>query len=105
LRHPHGALDVGGPHRGGEAVLGVVGQAHRLVLVGERHGDEHRSEDLLAGDRHVVAGVGEQRRGHEVAGRQVALAALPAAHQAGALLLAAGDVAEHALELPRVDQR
>ena len=44
--HPHRAaaqrlrqavrdVDVGGPHRGGQSVGGVVGQAHRLGLVAE----------------------------------------------------------------------
>ena len=57
-----GARDVGG-----EAVLGVVADLHRLVdrLVAEDR--DHRPEDLFLGDGHVVGDVGEHRRLHIVA--------------------------------------
>src|SRR3954452_72414 len=54
-------------HVAAETVLVVVGQAHRFVVAVEGDHDEHRSEDLLTGDRHVVGDVGEERRLHEPA--------------------------------------
>jgi hypothetical protein len=46
-RHPVGAGQVGGPDRGGEAVVGVVGQGHHLVLAVEGADVAARAEDLL----------------------------------------------------------
>ena len=55
LLDAQGARQVGRPDAGREAVVGVVGKRDGLVLVVEREHDEHRAEDLLAGDRHVAA--------------------------------------------------
>ena len=75
-------------------------------LAVERDHREHRAEDLLAGDAHVVGHVGEQGRRDEVAVSEfVAVGAAASADQAGALLLAAGDQAEHPVQLPGVDER
>ena len=50
--------DAGG-HAAGQAVLDVVGDAHRVVVVVVGDDHEHRAEDLLLGDGHVV---GRRRR-------------------------------------------
>ena len=60
---PRGAAcGVGGPHRAGQAVVGVVGDADRVVdvVVGDHR--QHRAEDLLLGDRHLVVDVDEDGR-------------------------------------------
>src|SRR5262249_60609249 len=86
-----GVRDVARPYSRGEAVLGVVGARRDLLEVVERHRDEHRAEDLLAGDRHLVVDAGEQRRLDEV---PVAVAAVtgtwPAADDDLCARLAAG---------------
>ena len=86
-----GLGDVGGVDRAAEAVGRVVGDAHRLVDVVERQDRQHRAEDLLAGDAHVVAHVGEDRRLQEVAARQVRRAAA-AGGETRALGVPDGDV-------------
>src|SRR5262249_15834606 len=40
---------------------GIVGERDRLFLVAEGDRGDHRSEDLLARDRHVVPRPGEER--------------------------------------------
>ena len=50
-RDPQRPADVAGEDRAGQAVLGVVGQRDRLLLVVERHHRDDRPEDLLAPDR------------------------------------------------------
>ena len=61
-RDVEAVCDVGGPHRTGQPVVGVVGDADRVVLVAVAQHRQHRAENLLPGDAHVVGGVGEQRR-------------------------------------------
>ena len=56
------AAHVAGPHAGGEAVARVVGDRDRLLLVLERDDRQHRAEDLLLRDAHVVVDAGEDRR-------------------------------------------
>ena len=64
--------DVGGPHRSGQAVVAVVGDADRVALVAVGQHGQHRAEDFLARDAHVVGGVGEQRRLHVPAAARAA---------------------------------
>jgi hypothetical protein len=52
--HAEGARAVAGPHAGAKAVERVVGDLQRLGLVLERGHREHRAEDLLLEDAHVV---------------------------------------------------
>src|SRR5437762_9803772 len=68
-RHPQRALGVARPHVAVEAVVRVVGERDRLGLVAKRDGADHRAEDLLARDHHVVAHAGEERRLDVVAAR------------------------------------
>ena len=83
-------------------VLAVVGDAGDLLQVGERRGDQDGTEDLLADDLHVGAGVGEHGGLDEVA----AVAEPAAAGQrGGAVGLARLQVAGHPAELLVGDQR
>ena len=86
-----GAHRVGGPDAAAEPELAVVGQPHRLVVVVEPDDHADRAEELLAGDRHRVVDVDEQRRLDEEA---LVQARRPAA--------AVGDL--RALGLPGADQ-
>src|SRR5688572_24670027 len=45
-----GPLGVGALHAAGEAVVGVVGDADRVLLVVVGDDRQHRAEDLLMGD-------------------------------------------------------
>src|SRR5690606_27976705 len=51
--HGDGPVLVGAEHAGGEAVLGGVRQAHRVVVAGVGLDGDHGAEDLLAGDPHL----------------------------------------------------
>src|SRR5690606_37886820 len=68
---PHGdGLGAGEVARGdvaGQAVDGVVGDADRILLVLVADDGDHRAEDLLAGDGHVVGRMREDGRTHEPA--------------------------------------
>ena len=54
-----GPVDVGGPHRARESVVGIVGDGDRLLDGGVPDARQHRPEDLLASDGHVVGDPGE----------------------------------------------
>jgi hypothetical protein len=60
---PPRPVRVGRPDRAAEAVVGIVGDLDRVVLVLVRVLDDrqHRAEDLLLGDRRLVVHVGEDR--------------------------------------------
>ena len=106
LGHGERVLDRAGEHATGQAVLAVVGDAHRVVLVVERDDHEDRAEDLLLGDRHGVVDVGEQRRLDPPAlGELVAGGPSSADGQRGALGLPLLDVAEDAVALLGRDHR
>src|SRR5690606_2485020 len=57
----HLGLAVFGPDAAGEAELSVVGEADGLILVTVFDQADHRAEDLLAGDGHVVGDIGKYR--------------------------------------------
>src|SRR5258705_4761662 len=44
----HGSAGVAGPHRPGQAVVGIVGNAHRVILVAIRNDRGHRPANLIA---------------------------------------------------------
>ena len=92
-------LDVARPDAGGEAVDRVVRARDRLVHVDELDRREHRSEDLLARDRHLGRDVREHRRLHEVALAGADVGAAAAGDERRAFALRDLDVAQHALEL------
>src|SRR5690606_33583305 len=66
-----GPLRVGAPHAAGQAVDRVVGDSGGVVLVLVADDRQDRPEDLLLGDGHVVADLGEDRRLHVVAALEV----------------------------------
>src|SRR5580692_198325 len=57
--HPFGLARVGGPHRAGQAVGGVVAEPDGLLLGAEPLDRHHRAEHLILHDRHVAAAPGE----------------------------------------------
>src|SRR3954471_19193037 len=98
-----GTLGVRAPDAAREAVVRVVGDRHGVVLVVVGDHADHRTEDLLAGDRHRVVDVGEERRLDEVAARAAGAAA--AEDQLRTLGPAGGDVALDARALRLADER
>src|SRR3984957_9178566 len=60
--HRAGLVDVDSRHITRQAVVGVVGDLDGLVDVVVAEDAEHRAEDLLARNLHVVFDVGEDRR-------------------------------------------
>src|SRR5256714_8663260 len=63
---PLALLAIRGPDRGAEAELGVVGQLHRLLVGIDRDDRQHRAEDLLFHDPHLVGDPGEDGGGYEL---------------------------------------
>src|SRR6185436_3801115 len=89
----------------GQAVVAGVGDAHGVVDVVERDHGEHRPEDLLLGDAHLVVHVGEDGGLHVPALLHGGGAAVAADDDPGALLLAEGDVLLDPLLLALGDER
>src|SRR5437764_9885442 len=95
-----------GPNRAGEAVDGVVGDAHRFVLILVGNDREHRPEDLFLSDGHAVFDFAEYGGTHVVAAWRHALGRLGAARdQLRALGLSLLDVVTNPLELRLRAQR
>src|ERR1700746_221002 len=82
------AGEIARPNARGETVFGIVGDADRLVLVVERNHARDRPEDLLAGDAHVVAHPGVERRRYEPALAQRRILRQRAARRGDRALLA-----------------
>src|SRR4029453_7217598 len=61
-RDPLGLSGVLGPDRTGQAVVGVVGDPHRVVLVGEPLDGQHRTERLLVYDPHGLVALVQHGR-------------------------------------------
>ena len=107
---PHAARDleaargIGREHAAGQAEAAVVRDADRVLVVVERDEGDDRAEDLLLGDRHVVAHVRQQRRLDVPALVQV-LRHLAAGGDRRALVDGLLDVAEHPLAVRLGDQR
>src|SRR3954467_8383377 len=87
-----------------EAVVRVVGERQAFGLVVERDGRDDRPEDLLAGDLHRVVDAVEDRRLDEVAAA-LRSGATAADDDSGASLTTGIDVAEHLVEMWRLDHR
>src|SRR5574337_512733 len=99
--HRQGAVLVAGPHRTGQPVAGVVGDRHRLLVVGVGDDREHRAKDLFLGDHVVGFDIGEHGGRDEVPwGRHL----LAATDQSGALGQTGLDVVEHRGALARRGQ-
>src|SRR5919201_887104 len=86
----------------GQAVWGVVGLAHRLLLGGEAADPRHRAEGLLAAHRHRVGDAGHHGRGEELRPELVPRAA---EEQLGPAVARVADVALDLLDARRVDER
>src|SRR5262249_45741536 len=56
LGHPQRPADVRRPHRGGQAVVGVVGEPDRLVLAAERDGPSSNARRAACTARSTSAG-------------------------------------------------
>src|ERR1039458_3922169 len=92
--HAVGEVPVSSPHASPETVEGVVGDPHRVSLVGEGRDGQHRTEDLLLEDPHVVVAL-QHGRLVEVAVLELPpdVGPLAADQHLGALLAADVDVA------------
>src|ERR1700737_3798974 len=58
--------DIGGPDAGAETEARGIGAPDQLVGILERDRRDHRAENLLLRDPHIVLDVGEHGRRHEV---------------------------------------
>src|SRR5262249_28279932 len=95
-----GLADVARPHATAQTEGRGVAALDHFFDVGERDGRDHRPEDLLLGDAHVVAHIGEHRRRHEVALAVIAVGQLLAAAQSPRAFLAAdAEIRSDAVEL------
>jgi len=91
-------LRIGRLDRAGQAVGGIIGDAHRIVIVLIGNDNQHGAEDFFLGDAHRIVDVGEQGRLDVVAAafRERRFAAR---HQPGSFRLADFDIVQHAVEL------
>ncbi len=95
---------VGGPHRGSEAVGRVVGDRHRFLGAVEADHREHRAKDFLLGDLHrIVDAIEDGRLDVQPAG--VLQRTLAADQHLRTRFTAGVDIAEHGVELLGVYQR
>src|SRR5262249_1870865 len=106
-RDPVGAGEVRRPDAGPEPVLGRVRSCDRVVLVAPALDHRNGAEDPLAGDGPPALRVGEDRRGDEVAARELSgklesLASEPELHALGPGLL---DVRDNAIAMRGGDKR
>src|SRR5436190_7153637 len=97
-------VDVAGPHRAGQPVLTVVGDAHCVIGVVVGDDCEHGPEDLLARDAHGVVDAGEHRGLHVPALLEAGRTAVAAHRDLGTLFLAHRDVLLDPLLLTLGDQ-
>ena len=98
-------IGVGGPHRAREAVLAVVGDAHRVGNIVERNHGQYRAEDLITRNPHVVVRIGEHRGLHVPAAIDAGWQTVATHNDARAFLLPERDVLLHPLLLPLGDKR
>ena len=95
---------IGREHIRREAVIGVVGDGDRFVLIAIGEDAQHRPEDLFSGDGHIIGDIGEQRGPDEISPEPIGMA-LAAVNQSRARLDSKMDVALYPFILPRIDQR
>src|SRR5579859_5097528 len=97
--HSTRALKVGPEDGGVEAIFRVVGDPDRLVLGVISDDGQHRAEDLLLGDRHVVLHVDKNRGFHEVTRLEAFRMTLAADENLSAFLDALADIRLYAFVL------
>eukprot|EP01136_Pigoraptor_vietnamica_P037655 Opistho-1_new@105924 len=105
--HAVRGAEVLGPHRGGESVVGGIGQRDRLLFGVERRDVAARAEDLLADHRGRFRQAGPDRRLHPMAFGQHAahLRHAAAGDDSGVLLHRLAVVAQHLVAVLGRDQR
>src|SRR5665213_3585276 len=91
--HLTGMAEIGRLHIGREAVHRLVRHPDRVGLVAIGQDRQHRAEDFLLRDTHVVAHAGEDGRAHEIAAIEMLRPAWAARHQLRALVDAGLDQA------------
>src|SRR5437763_3177648 len=98
--HAERSAPVASPHSGAEPVHRVVGDLQGLRLIAERRDREHRTEDLLLEDPHLVVPLEHSRLVVEAAGEaSVEAGTLPTDQHLGALATADLHVALDLLQL------
>src|ERR1700722_18333789 len=90
--HPLRMIYVGREHVGLQPVAGVIGNRDSFGLVAIGDDTEHRPEDLLARNPHLVGDMREYRRPHEPAALQPVGAPLAAGQQNRAFVYAEADI-------------
>src|SRR5690349_1772039 len=94
------AVEIVSPDGARESVLERVHATQQVSLVAPTQHADHRSEDLLARDAHLVVNVGEHRRLDEIAGCEAWIRGSFAANdQARAVVTSMADVCERLVEL------
>src|SRR5712691_388672 len=96
--------NVARPDGCGEPILRFIRETDGLVHFAKLDCREHRAEDFLAGDGHVVADTIEDRGLNKTAFPIAEGGAFAAGNQLGTLSLPLLDVAEHGVHLPLADQ-
>src|ERR1700742_3007972 len=87
-------------HVAGQPVHAVVGDPDRVLFVVERNDRQHRPEDLLLGDGHLVVDVDEKRWPNVISLVETGFGAGAADQRRGALVDTLLDVARHPVVLP-----
>ena len=103
--HSPRALHILRDHKAGQTILRVVGNTNRVLFIIVRNDHQHRSEDLLLRDGHVVAHIGKHRGARVVANGQVIRLAQAATYQSSAFVHSLGYISLHAIKLLLAYQR
>ncbi|MNP12288.1 hypothetical protein D3C76_1045150 [compost metagenome] len=88
-----------------QAVIRVVGNGDRFVLITIGDDRQNRAKNLVAGDSHLVIHVGKQRRANKPASLCSVRSSFATRQQPCALLSAFADIALHAKPLLFADHR
>src|SRR5690606_35322741 len=97
---PERPVDVPGPDAGREAVIRVVGKTYQLFVAGKLDDADDGPEDLVPGDTHVVAHIGEDCRLEIPAAAEIiALRASAPCRDGGSIFDAVGDVTRDLVQL------
>src|SRR5579862_379358 len=93
-----GGLNIAGPDIGGQAIVGVIGQAGKILEAVVIHWNDgkNRAEYLISDDRHVPMRIREHCRLNEITAIPQPLAAV---YDHGAALSTGLDVSQHPLQL------
>ena len=81
-------------HAARQTIAAVIGNADRVFVVLEGDHHQHRAEDFLLGNAHVIGDIDKAGRLDEIAAAEIG-ASLATAEQRRAFLLAEFDIAHH----------